>query len=68
MDKTQQQLLDLMVDQVLTKHGVEKDRNLSLEDKKRLKEVVQKLQEDVEKFSEQANKTYTEHNVPNQRR
>lgn len=64
MNNTQQQLLDLMVDQVLTKHGVTKDGKLSTKDKQRLSEVVEKLKEDVETFKENEKKTYTENNSP----
>jgi len=65
VNNTQQQLLELMVDQVLTKHGVRKDLDLSKEDKKRLTEVVEKLKEDVETFAKKEKKTYTEHDSLN---
>lgn len=60
MDNTQQQLLDLIVDQVLAKHGVKKDRDITSKDKKRLSKVVEKLKKDVENFKENEKKTYTE--------
>ncbi|WP_416148386.1 hypothetical protein ACM26V_19510 [Salipaludibacillus sp. HK11] len=65
MEKSQEELLKLIVDQVLKKHGVEKEGDLSSKDKQSLIEVVEKLKEDVETYTENEKKIITERDQAN---
>ncbi|RKL66330.1 hypothetical protein CR203_15680 [Salipaludibacillus neizhouensis] len=60
---SQEAIIDLMVNQVFKKHGVKKELDMSVDDKSKLKEIVDQLQSDVDKFVENEKVAYTENNV-----
>ncbi len=63
----QQKLMELVVDKVLKKHGVEASKpELDDEEKQKIAEIVQNIKSDVEKFLENANKVKTEHDFSQQ--
>lgn len=63
--ENQQKLMELVVDKVLKKHGViEQKADLDPAEKEKIAEVVENIKLDVEKFLENANKTKTENDFP----
>jgi spore coat protein W len=63
--ESQQKLMELVVDKVLKKHGViDQKPQLDQSDKERIAEIVQNIKADVETFLENANKTKTENDFP----
>jgi predicted small metal-binding protein len=65
MGNYQQELMDIMVKQILSKHQVKPASDLSNDDKEKVKNVVGKLQAEVEKFLENQNKTLSEKDFVN---
>ncbi|QOY35681.1 hypothetical protein AWH56_023950 [Anaerobacillus isosaccharinicus] len=67
--ENQQKLMELVVDKVLKKHGViEQKANLDPAEKEKIAEVVENIKSDVERFLENANKTKTENDFPENKR
>lgn len=63
--ESQQKLMELVVDKVLQKHGViDQKPQLDQAEKERIAEIVQNIKADVETFLENANKTKTENDFP----
>ncbi|MFC0558129.1 hypothetical protein [Halalkalibacter alkalisediminis] len=60
MGNYQQDLMDIMVKKVLSKHNVTPVSDLSEEDKEKVKKVVGEIQSEVESFLENQNKTLSE--------
>ncbi|MCE7794010.1 hypothetical protein K8O68_16605 [Salipaludibacillus sp. CUR1] len=65
MKKSQEKLLELMVDRVFAKHGVEEEADISVKDRKKLREVVDQLTEEANAFLENSRKQVTEGNTGN---
>lgn len=63
MNKSQEKLLELMVDRVFAKHGVEEEADISVKDRKKLREVVDQLTEEANAFLENSRKQVTEGNT-----
>ena len=62
--KSQKAVMELMVNQVFKKHGMQRENNLSPEDKKRLRKVIGQLKADVKGFTDkQGAANYTEKKV-----
>lgn len=49
-DQYQQQLMEVVVDKVLKKHNVSSSVDLTKTERKKIKEIVEKMQADVEQF------------------
>ncbi|MCL7747163.1 hypothetical protein [Halalkalibacter alkaliphilus] len=60
MSNYQQELMDIMVKKVLSKHNVKPVSDLSDEEKEKVKKVVGEIQSEVEKFLENQNKSVSE--------
>lgn len=61
-DNSQQQLIELVVDKVLKKHGViEQKPELNSEEKEKIASIVENIKADVENFLENSKQTKTEH-------
>ena len=60
MGNYQQDLMDIMVKKVLSKHKVTSVSDMSEEDKEKVKRVVGEIQAEVENFLENQNKTFSE--------
>ncbi|KHF41807.1 hypothetical protein [Halalkalibacter okhensis] len=60
MSNYQQELMDIMVKKVLSKHNVKPVSELSNEEKEKVKKVVGEIQSEVEKFLENQNKSISE--------
>jgi hypothetical protein len=62
MNKSQERLLELMVDRIFAKHEVDEGADLSVKDRKKLREVVDQLTEEANTFLENSRKKVTEGN------
>ncbi|MGJ9383194.1 hypothetical protein [Salipaludibacillus sp. CF4.18] len=60
---SQEAIIDLMVNQVFKKHGVKKELDMTVDDKSKLKEIVDQLQSEVDTFVENEKVAHTENNV-----
>jgi hypothetical protein len=60
MSNYQQELMDIMVKKVLSKHNVKPVSDLSDEEKEKVKKVVGEIQSEVEKFLENQYKSVSE--------
>ncbi|GAE24794.1 hypothetical protein JCM9140_746 [Halalkalibacter wakoensis JCM 9140] len=60
MENYQQDLMNIMVKKVLSKHNAKPATDLSDEEKEKVKKVVGEIQAEVEKFLENQNKVLSE--------
>ncbi|GAE33485.1 hypothetical protein [Halalkalibacter akibai] len=60
MSNYQQDLMDIMVKKILSKHKVNPASDLTDDDKEKVKKVVGELQSEVERFLDNQNKTLSE--------
>lgn len=61
MNANQQQLIEMIVDKVLKKHKVKMENNtLTEEEKEEIRNVVEKIKRDVERFLKNQTQTKTE--------
>ncbi|SES14604.1 hypothetical protein [Salipaludibacillus aurantiacus] len=63
MNKSQEKLLELMVDRVFAKHEIDEGADLSVKDRKKLREVVDQLTEEANAFLENSRQKVTEGNT-----
>ncbi|ADU28580.1 hypothetical protein [Evansella cellulosilytica] len=62
--KGQQDLINIFVDKVLEKHNVKPETaELKDDEKKRVRDIIENIQEDVSRFLENYEKQTTEHDV-----
>lgn len=67
MEKSQEKIIELMVNKVLDKHGVQKAKSISQEEKENLENIVEQLKSDVDAFVNRQNKSVTEEDFKKKR-